>query len=106
MPTVQHYHHSDFPAVLKWQAIAGMRVEWPFVFAEAGEFVTETYPPQLSPVHFAATEGDALLSYAAIIRLTLEHAGRTYAVYGFGNMFTFLPYRRRSYGTQVLQLAT
>jgi hypothetical protein len=65
-----------------------MRVEWPFVFTGAGKFAAETYPPECSPIHFAASEGDTLLSYAAILRLALAHAGADYAVAGFGNMFT------------------
>ncbi len=100
------YQQADFPAVLKWQAIAFMRVEWPFIFTGPGKFAAETYPPELHPVHFVATEGDTLLSYAAILRLNLAHAGTTYTSYGFGNMFTFPPYRREGYGHQVLALAT
>jgi predicted N-acetyltransferase YhbS len=106
MPTLTTYRHTDFPALLKWQAIAFMRVEWPFVFEGEGRFATETYPPELQPVHFVAAEGDSLISYAAVLRLSLVHAGKTYQVYGFGNMFTFPPYRREGYGRRVLQMAT
>ncbi len=83
-----------------------MRVEWPFVFTGPGRLISETYPPELDPVHFAASEGDALISYAAILRLTLAHAGANYAAYGFGNMFTFPPYRREGHGQRVLECAT
>jgi len=106
MPALKIYRQADFPAVLKWQAIAFMRGEWPFVFTGPGKFAAETYPPEYHPVHFAAIEGDTLLSYAAVLRLELEHAGESYTSYGFGNMFTFLPYRREGYGHRVLGLAT
>jgi hypothetical protein len=106
MPSVMLYHQTDFPPVLKWQAIAFMRVEWPFVFTGPGKFATDTYPPELAPVHFVAAEGDCLLSYAAVLRLSLDHAGSTYNVYGFGNLFTFPPYRREGYGRRVLDLAS
>jgi hypothetical protein len=106
MPAVTLYHQDDFPPLLRWQAIAFMRVEWPFVFRGAGKFAADTYPPELAPVHFVAAEGDSLISYAAVLRLALDHAGTTYDVYGFGNMFTFPPYRREGYGRQVLDLAT
>ncbi|GAB4204173.1 MAG: hypothetical protein OHK0022_29070 [Roseiflexaceae bacterium] len=106
MPTLTHYSQADLPAALKWQAIAFMRVEWPYVFQGDGMFATETYPTAASPVHFVVAEGESLISYAAVLRLALEHQGATYQVYGFGNMFTFPPYRRRGYGRQVLELAT
>jgi predicted GNAT family N-acyltransferase len=106
MPAYAVYQQADFPTVLKWQAIAFMRVEWPFIFTGPGKFTAETYPPALHPVHFTATEGDALLSYAATLRLNLEHADQMYTSYGFGNMFTFPPYRHEGYGQQVLTLAT
>ncbi|HEU4327590.1 MAG TPA: GNAT family N-acetyltransferase [Roseiflexaceae bacterium] len=106
MPTLTQYTQVDFPAVLKWQAIAFMRVEWPYVFQGDGLFASETYPTEASPVHFAVAEGDSLISYAAALRVTVEHQGAIYRVYGFGNMFTFPPYRRQGYGRQVLNLAT
>jgi GNAT superfamily N-acetyltransferase len=106
MPTVTLYHQADCPPLLKWQAIAFMRVEWPFVFRETGKFAADTYPPELTPVHFVAAEGDALISYAAVLRLVLDHADTTYTVSGLGNMFTFPSYRREGYGRQVLDLAT
>lgn len=73
MTLVRAYIQADFPALLKWQALAFMRVEWPFIFTGPGKFTAETYPPECSPIHFAASEGDTLLSYAAILRLTLAH---------------------------------
>ena len=36
----------------------------------------------------------------------LDHGGQTYTSYGFGNMFTFPPYRREGHGQQVLAMAT
>ncbi len=106
MPTLTQYTQAEFPAALKWQAIAFMRVEWPYVFQGDGLFACETYPAEASPVHFAVAEGDSLLSYAAVLRVAVEHQDASYRVYGFGNMFTFPPYRRRGYGRQVLDLAT
>ena len=106
MTLVRSYPQGEFPAPLKWQAIAFMRVEWPFVFTGPGRLISETYPPALDPVHFVAAEGDALISYAAILRLTLAHARTDYDVYGFGNMFTFPPYRREGHGQRVLECAT
>ncbi len=106
MATLAVYQQNVLPAFVKWQALAFMRVEWSFIFSGSNKFLNETYPPELYPVHVAATEGDTLLSYAAMIRLNLEHAGTTYQAYGFGNMFTFPPYRREGHGRAVLNLAT
>ncbi|GAB4130458.1 MAG: hypothetical protein Fur005_16690 [Roseiflexaceae bacterium] len=106
MPTTTHYHQAEFPAVLRWQAIAFMRIEWPFIFQSADRFMADPYPASLNPVHIVATEGESLLSYAAAQQMSIEHAATTYTTYGFGNMFTFPPYRREGYGRQVLDHAT
>ena len=106
MPTSTKYSQTDFPAILKWQALAFMRVEWPYIFEDDERFLTETYPPALEPIHFVVTEGETLMSYAAVIHTTMEHASHTYKVCGFGNMFTFPPYRGEGHGRKVLQMAT
>jgi GNAT superfamily N-acetyltransferase len=106
MPELRVYQQLDFPAIYKWQAIAFMRMEWPSIFQGENLYMPETYPPELQPVHFVVAEGDTLLSYATLLKLDLDHAGRNYQVYGFGNMLTFPPFRRRGYGGQVLRAAT
>jgi hypothetical protein len=68
--------------------------------------MSETYPPELQPVHFVIAEGDSLLSYASILKLSLSHANIDYQIYGFGNLLTFPPFRRRGYGGRILQAAT
>ncbi|MGL5943590.1 MAG: GNAT family N-acetyltransferase [Waterburya sp.] len=106
MPKERTYSQAEFPDVLKWQALAFMRTEWPYIFEEEDKFLTETYEPELDPVHFVITEGDLLISYAAVVRTTLEHAGHIYQVCGFGNMFTFPPHRREGHGHRLLRMAT
>ncbi|MBE9103235.1 GNAT family N-acetyltransferase [Vacuolonema iberomarrocanum] len=106
MPITRIYDQSDFPAILKWQALAFMRVEWPYIFEDDELFLTETYPPELNPIHFVVTEGETLMSYAAMVRTTLVHVGETFRVYGFGNMFTFPPYRKEGHGHKLLGMAT
>jgi len=83
-----------------------MRVQWPSIFTGSRQFVADTYPPELNPVHFVAAEGELLISYASIIRLDLEHAGDIYKAYGFGNMLTFPSFRKKGFGGQILELAT
>jgi GNAT superfamily N-acetyltransferase len=106
MPDFTTYPNSDFPPALKWQALAFIRVQWPSVFAGNRQFVTEPFPPELGPVHFVASEGELLISYAAIIRIDVEHARNTYKTYGFGNMLTFPSFREKGFGGQVLDMAT
>ncbi|MBN1815491.1 MAG: GNAT family N-acetyltransferase [Anaerolineae bacterium] len=106
MPDFAIYQQSDLPTVLKWQAIAFMKVEWPFIFGGDLLFMTEPYPPDLHPVCFVASKGDSLISFASTLQLDLDHAGASYKVCGFGNLFTFPPYRCQGYGKRVLELAT
>jgi hypothetical protein len=106
VPDLAIYQQLDLPSAFKWQAIAFLKTEWPFIFTGDFSFLIDPYPPELDPVHFVAAEGESLISYASLLRLDLEHAGATYEVYGFGNMFTFPPYRRQGHGCRVLELAT
>jgi predicted GNAT family N-acyltransferase len=68
--------------------------------------MSETYSPESDPVHFVMAEGESLLSYAALLKRDLVHMNQEYTIYGFGNMFTFPPYRNHGYGQKVLQAAT
>src|SRR5215213_7143511 len=106
MPKLTMYQQSEFPAIYKWQAIAFMRMEWSSIFYDDNLYMSETYPPELQPVHFVMAEGYTLLSYASLLLLSLPHAGIEYQIYGFGNLLTFPPYRRLGHGGDVLQAAT
>jgi hypothetical protein len=76
------YTQAEFPPALKWQVLAFVRVQWPFIFTGDRQLVTETYPPELNPVHFVVSEAELLVTYASIILLDLEHADRNYKAYG------------------------
>ena len=106
MPDLAIYPQTELPASLKWQALAFIKTEWPFVFSGEDQFLTEPCPPDQDPVHFVAAEGDSLIGYASIFRLDLSHAGKRYEIYAFGNMFTFPPYRKQGYGKRILEMAT
>jgi predicted N-acetyltransferase YhbS len=103
MPGLLTYHHHEFPPDLHWQAVSLMRVEWPFI---EGGLPKETYPAGLRPVHFAVAEAGVLISYAAVIRLEVEHAGEAYRVCGLGNVLTYPACRGQGYGRQVVDAAT
>src|SRR5215213_665084 len=71
MPELTIYQQTNFPAIYKWQAIAFMRMEWSSIFYDDNLYMSETYPPELQPVHFVMAEGDTLLSYASLLLLSL-----------------------------------
>lgn len=106
MPKETIYQRADLPVAYMYQAIAFMRTEWPSIFQGEDQFMMETYPSFLSPVHFIVAEGDALISYAEVLRLDFPHREHIYRIYGFGNLFTFQPYCGQGYGKQVTSLAT
>ena len=106
MPTLTVYEQKDFPSVYNWQAIAFMRCEWPSIFQGDILYLSTPYPPEWEPVHFVLAEGDSLLSYATLMKRSISHAGREYSIHGFGNMFTFPPYRKQGYGQKVLHTAS
>ncbi|MFL5806543.1 MAG: GNAT family N-acetyltransferase [Roseiflexaceae bacterium] len=56
-------------------------------------------------MHVVVTEQHMLISYAAIMQLVLSHAGSTYAVAAFGNVFTFPAFRGEGYGRQAVDAA-
>ncbi len=102
-PEVERYEDGQLPEHLKWQALSFMRCAWPWI--EGGK-PRDTYGPELNPTHFVVTDGELLVSYAATIALTLEHAGATYAARGLGNVFTFPASRGRGHGGRVVAAAT
>ena len=106
MPVLHIYPQPELPAIFKWRAIAFMRTEWSDIFHGDNLYMSETYPPSYQPVHFVVVEGETLITYAAILEVTLDHCGHSYQIYGFGNMFTFAPFRKQGYGSQVLESAT
>jgi len=106
MPDLAIYHQTDLPDSLKWQALAFIKTEWPFIFSGEHQFLTDPCPPDMNPVHFVAAEGQSLIGYASIFRLNIDHSEQRYEIYAFGNMFTFPPYRKRGYGKQILEMAT
>ncbi len=106
MPEVLRYRHHEFPPHLNWQALSFMRVEWPFIFTGKDRLRKDTYDAAASPVHFAVCEGEVLISYAALIRTRLEHAGVTYKAYGLDNVFTFPSFRGEGHASRVVSAAT
>jgi GNAT superfamily N-acetyltransferase len=106
MPILTVYPQNTFPVLYKVQALAFMRCEWSSIFQGDNLYMPETYPPELDPVHFVMAQGDTLLSYATLLRRSVTLDGKEFDLFGFGNMFTFAPFRKKGYGKQILRSAT
>lgn len=102
-PQLLTYHHHEFPSDLHWQAVSFMRIEWPWI---EGGLLRETYGAALHPTHFAIADDGLLLSYAAVIRMQVEHMAETYKMYGLGTVLTYPTSRGKGYGVQVVGAAT
>lgn len=100
---VQRYADGELPQHLEWQAVSFMRAAWPWI--EGGK-PRHTYDGGLRPIHFVVVDGEVLVSYAATIALTLEHAGETYAARGLGNVFTYPSSGGQGHGGRVVAAAT
>ena len=60
----------------------------------------------LDPVHVVLVENDVVISYGAIVRKKLEHAGQTFDSCGLHGVFTFPDFRNEGHGAQVVAAAT
>jgi GNAT superfamily N-acetyltransferase len=62
--------------------------------------------PGLCPTYFLLVEGERLLSYARTIWAAVPHAGRSFKLYGLGDVITRPEFRRHGYGGRVVREAT
>ena len=60
----------------------------------------------LHPVYFVFTEGDRVLGYARTICVWVAHLGRTFKLYGLGDVITAPQWRRMGYGTRLVEAAS
>lgn len=105
MARLVRFTQAALPAVIKWQALAFMKTAWPTVF-ERHPAMSDPYPAEHDPVHFAVVDGDALISYATIMRFAVRHAGEDFDTWALGNVFTVPPHRRRGFARQVVDAAS
>lgn len=83
--------NDDLPLHLKWQILSFIRIEW---HESAGDYVgPDALPEPWNPIHVAGLEGEAIVSYAGIIRRDVTHEGAAFRLYGLSSVFTF-PARR------------
>ena len=93
--------NTELPEYFYYQAMALGRVMW----GESDEYNIDlgvAAPAQ----HLVIAQGKRLISYASIVRVPLEVNGTTYQCLGLGGVMTFPHFRKRGYGTQLVQAAT
>jgi GNAT superfamily N-acetyltransferase len=98
------YAASEFPQSLAWQALSFLRCEWPFLFAGDSRLRTRPFGGD-DTACVARTEGDVLLSYAEVLRITAVRAGRPVQLRGLSNVFTFPPYRGNGHASAIIETA-
>ncbi len=99
------YAQADFPADLKRQINAWMRVEWPEAFR--GKDPSDDLPPDPNTHHTLLILADlpAVMSYTAVVSKNIDHAGEIYKAYGLSGVLTNPDFRRQGYGRKIVDAA-
>jgi predicted acetyltransferase len=105
MAQVSIYPSSKLPLPLKYQVLAFIRLEWGWVFQGENRFWDYTRKPT-HPINVVVHEQYVVISHAQINWRMIQHAGRSYKVYGISAVFTYPSFRREGYGRQAVQTAT
>jgi GNAT superfamily N-acetyltransferase len=102
------YRTYDLPPLVKCQIPSFMRIEWTQGYAGEQQFRDEVWPEgeEQNTVHFVLKERGFVISQAGVVWKRIEHDGETYETGGLTGVLTFPDFRRRGYGTQVVEAAT
>jgi predicted acetyltransferase len=103
MPTLSSFTNDDLPDHFSHQIRDFIRIHWFDAFQY--DVNARAMPDEWQPVYFVITEGQALFSHAAVITRTVECDGRVYTCGGISSALTYPAFRKRGYGSQVLQAA-
>src|ERR1051326_7350553 len=103
MPQLVTYQAENFPPDIECQAVSFIRIEWPM--PRDAQFEKHIWR-NWQPTHVVMAEQGVLISYACVIRTTIEHDGYTYKVAGLSSVFTYPAFRRGGYGGKVVAAAT
>lgn len=96
--------NAELPDHLRGQILSLIRIQWHEV---AGDYLgPHALPEEWCPSHVVGTQGDAILSYAGIVRREIEHAGEVFRTYGLSSVYTFPAVRGRGLGSAVVARAT
>jgi GNAT superfamily N-acetyltransferase len=92
---------AELPLHYYYQAQAFMRIVW----GDLDNYDMD-YGLQEEAQHVVVARGKTLISYAAVIWITLEFEGEHYRCYGLTGVMTYPHFRGRGYGGQVVAAAT
>jgi GNAT superfamily N-acetyltransferase len=98
----------ELPPLRKCQIHSFMRIEWTEGYMGQKQFREEVWPEgeAQNTVHFVLEERGFVISHAGVVWKRIEHDGETYETGGLTGVLTFPDFRRRGYGTQVIEAAT
>ena len=106
MVQLQTYTTIDFPAALKCQTLAFLRIQWPGGFMGENRLRDWVTKESDHPIHFVLVEAGILISHTNVVWKYLEHDGISYKAYGLTGVFTYPAFRREGYGSQVIEAGT
>lgn len=105
MIKIVKYSPEDLPQNLKDQIISFLNNQWPERSLGANNKQEFLVIKNFHPTHFVLTEGEKVISYAAVVWKILEHNGIIYKVYGLSGVFTKPEFRNKGYALKLIQNA-
>ena len=105
MPDIRVYRKLDVPREIAIQIASYVRVQWPALIGRVTPLWEGTpYPNDC--LHFVLSDGDTLISHAAVGFRELAHRGATFNVYGVSSVFCYPTHRGSGFGAQIVAAAT
>ncbi len=105
MPELHSYRKLDVPREIAIQIASYVRVQWPGLIGRNTPLWEGTLYPN-DCMHFVLTDGDVLVSHAAVGMRPLAHCGETFNVYGLSSVFCYPTHRGSGFGEQIVAAAT
>jgi len=97
----------ELPEKLKWQILSFLRFNAPEGFVGENENRDWINNPEDDSIHIAiTTENDILVSYCAVVKKQLKHAGEIYKCWGLTGVMTYPPFRGKGFGKQAVDIGT
>jgi GNAT superfamily N-acetyltransferase len=104
MPTLSRFTNQDLPEYFAHQIRDFIRMTWFDAFQY--DIHAKAMPDEWQPVYFVLAEEQALFSQAAVVTQTVGCNGRIYSCGGLSSALTYPAFRKRGYGSQVVEAAT
>jgi GNAT superfamily N-acetyltransferase len=105
LPELHAYPRHHVPRDVAVQIRAYARVQWPFLY-RSQKTIWDYTPHDRPTIDFVITDGEILVSHAAVNWRDVPHADQTWRVYGLSSVFTYPDWRKGGYGSQVVRAAT